>query len=196
MTASEDSLSDNRERASRIRWAAMAAVLAGLLLGGTLVLRPLLDVDADTPANTVLALFAALGRLLFAASLVGVHLVYGHAYGAIGRVLVWAIVIAALVSLFSLLFNFGVLERDSALSPIIQVGGVIFLLVSILGIVLWMAGATRWVATLLVLVFPVGIVFGALEAVPVLTPFVGVVVGLAYIGLGLDLWQKVDTASP
>jgi hypothetical protein len=59
-----------------------------------------------------------------------------------------------------------------------------------------MAGATRWAATLLVLVFPVGIVFGALEAVPALTPFVGVVVGLAYIGLGLDLWQKADTASP
>ena len=196
MTASEEPLSDNRERASRIRWAAMAAMLAGLLLGGTLVLRPLLDVDVDTPENTVLALFAALGRLLLAASLVGVHLVYGNAYGAIGRVLVWAIVIATLVSLLSLLFSFGVLERDSALAPIIQIGGVIFLLVSILGVVLWMAGATRWVATLLVLVFPVGIVFGALEAVPALTPFVGVVVGLAYIGLGLDLWQKADTASP
>ena len=195
MTVSEEPLSDNRERASRIRWAAMAAMLAGLLLGGTLVLRPLLDVDVDTPENTVLALFAALGRLLFAGSLVGVHLVYGHAYGVIGRVLVWVIVIASLVSLLSLFFNFGVLERDSALSPIIQIGGMIFLLVSILGIVLWMAGATRWVATLLVLVFP-GIVFGALEAVPALTPFVGVVVGLAYIGLGLDLWQKSEAAGP
>ena len=196
MTVSEEPLSDVRERASRIRWAAMAAMLAGLLLGGTLVLRPLLDVDVDTPENTVLALFAALARLLFAASLVGVHLVYGRAYGVIGRVLVWAIVIATLVSLLSLLFNFGVLERDSALSPIVQIGGVIFLLVSILGVVLWMAGATRWVATLLVLVFPAGIVFGALEAVPALAPFVGVVVGLAYIGLGLDLWQKVEAASP
>jgi hypothetical protein len=67
-----------------------------------------------------------------------------------------------------------------------------FLLVSILGIVLWLAGANRWAAGLLIALFPLGIIFGMLQAVPALTPLVGLVAGLAIIALGVDLWQKAQ----
>ena len=45
-------------------------------------------------------------------------------------------------------------------------------------------------ASLLIALFPLGIIFGMLQAVPALTPLVGLVAGLAIITLGVDLWQK------
>jgi hypothetical protein len=36
-------------RSTRIRWAAVAAMLAGLLTGAAIFLRPVLDVQLDTP---------------------------------------------------------------------------------------------------------------------------------------------------
>lgn len=191
MSVSEATTIPADARATRVRWAAAAATLAGLLVGGPLVLRPLLDVQLFTPESTVLALMSALGVLLFAASLLGVHLVYAHAYGLVGRLVVGAIVILALISQLSLLFTFGVVEPGPPLGPITQIAAPLsFLLVSILGIVLWLVRANRWAAGLLVVIFPLGLVFGMLRVVPVLIPLTGVVVGLAFIGLGFDLWQR------
>jgi len=65
-----------------------------------------------------------------------------------------------------------------------------FLLVSILGIVLWLAGADRWAAGLLIALFPLAIILGMLQIVPVLAPLVGPAAALAFILLGYDLWQK------
>jgi hypothetical protein len=180
-------------RATRIRWAAVAAMLAGLLMGGALFLRPLLDIQLDTPESTALAVASALGRLLFVVALLGVHLAYGHAYGLLGRVVVWALAVVSLVTLVSLLFTFGVVEAGSPLAVVGNVGTPLsFLLVSILGIILWLAGANRWAAGLLIALFPLGIIFGMLQAVPALTPLAGLVAGLAFIALGVDLWQKAQ----
>ena len=180
-------------RATRVRWAAIAAVLGGLLTGGALLLRPVLDIQLDTPESTVLAVASALGRFLFVVALVGVHLVYGHAYGLLGRIVVWALAVVSLMTLVSLLFTFGVVEAGSPLAVVGNVGTPLsFLLVSILGIILWLAGANRWAAGLLIALFPLGIIFGMLQAVPALTPLVGLVAGLAIIALGVDLWQKAQ----
>jgi hypothetical protein len=170
-------------------------MLAGLLLGGTLLLRPLLDILLDTPESTALAVASALGRLLFVAGLIGVHLVYGHAYGLVGRIVVWTLGVLTVVSLLSLLFTFGVVGADSPLAAAGISEPLSFLLVSILGIVLWLAGANRWAAGLLIALFPLGIIFGMLQAVPALTPLVGVVVGLAFVALGFDLWQKAESGT-
>jgi hypothetical protein len=126
-------------------------------------------------------------------ALIGVHLVYGHAYGLFGRIVVWALAILTLVSLLSLLFTFGVVEAGSPLGAVGNIATPLsFLLVSVLGILLWLAGANRWAAGLLIALFPVGIVFGMLQAVPALTPLVGLIPLLAFIALGVDLWQKAQ----
>jgi hypothetical protein len=178
-------------RATRIRWAAVAALLAGLLTGAAIFLRPVLDVQLDTPESTVLAVASALEWLLFVGALVGMHLVDGHAYGLLGRIVVWALAVLTLMSLVSLLFTFGVVEAGSPLGVVGDIGTPLnFLLVSILGIFLWLAGANRWAAGLLL--FPVGIIFGMLQSVPALTPLVGLVPLLAFIALGVDLWQKAE----
>jgi hypothetical protein len=171
-------------------------MLAGLLAGGALFLRPVLDIQLDTPESTALAVASALGRLLFVAALVGVHLVYGHSYGLFGRIVVWTLGVLTVVSLVSLLFTFGVVEAGSPLAAVGDIGTPLsFLLVSVLGILLWLAGANRWAAGLLIALFPLGIIFGMLQAVPALTPLVGVVVGLAFITLGFDLWQKAESGT-
>jgi hypothetical protein len=155
-----------------------------------------LDVQLDTPESTVLAVASALGRLLFVVALVGVHLVYGPAYGLFGRVVVWALAVLTLVSLVSLLFTFGVVEAGSPLGVVGNIGTPLsFLLVSTLGILLWQAGASRWAAGLLIALFPVGMIFGMLQAVPALTPLVGLIPLLAFIALGVDLWQKAEPQS-
>jgi len=81
-----------------IRWAAAAAMLGGLMTGGALFLRPVLDVQLDTPESTALSVASALGRLLFVVALIGVHLVYGHAYGLLGRIVVWALAVVSLLT--------------------------------------------------------------------------------------------------
>jgi len=125
--------------------------------------------------------------------LIGVHLVYGHTYGLVGQIVVWTLAVVTVITLASLLATFGVVERGSPLSAAGDIGTPLsLLLVSILGIILWMGGASRWAAGLLIALFPLGIVFGMLQAVPALTPLVGVVVGLAFIALGADLWQKAQ----
>lgn len=183
-------------RATRIRWAAVAAMLAGMLMGAALFLRPVLDVQLDTPESTALAIASALGRLLFVVALIGVHLVHGHRYGLLGRIVVWALAVVSLVTLVSLLFTFGVVEAGSPLAVVGNVGTPLsFLLVSVLGILLWLVGANRWAAGLLIALFPLGIIFGMLQAVPALTPLVGLVAGLAIIALGVDLWQKAQPQS-
>jgi hypothetical protein len=115
----------------------------------------------------------------------------GHAYGLFGRIVVWAVATLTLVSLLSLLFTFGVVEAGS---PLGAIGNMAtprsFLLVSVRGILLWLAGANRWAAGLMIALFPVGIVFGMLQLVPALTPLVGLVPLLAFIALGVDLWQR------
>jgi hypothetical protein len=191
MSVSEAVSTGAETRATRIRWAAVAAMLAGLLTGAALFLRPVLDVQLDTPESTVLAVASALGRLLFVGALVGVHLVYGHAYGLLGRIVVWALAVLTLMSLVSLLLTFGVVEAGSPLGVVGNIGTPLsFLLVSILGILLWLAGANRWAAGLMIVLFPVGIIFGMLQAVPALTPLVGLIPLLAFIALGVDLWHK------
>jgi hypothetical protein len=191
MSVSEVVSTGAESRATRIRWAAVTAMLAGLLTGAALFLRPVLDVQLDTPESTVLAVASALGRLLFVGALVGVHLVYGHAYGLLGRIVVWALAVLTLMSLVSLLFTFGVVEAGSPLGVVGNIGTPLsFLLVSILGILLWLAGANRWAAGLMIVLFPLGIIFGMLQAVPALTPLVGLIPLLAFIALGIDLWQK------
>jgi len=77
MSLSEATSTGDDTRAARVRWAAIAAVLAGILTGGALILRPLLDIQLDTPESTAVAIASALGRLLFVVALVGVHIVYG-----------------------------------------------------------------------------------------------------------------------
>jgi len=157
------------------------------------VLRPLLDIQLDTSESTALAIASALGRLLFVVALIGVHLVYGHMYGLLGRIVVWTLAVVSLLTLVSLLFTFGVVEAGSPLAVVGNIGTPLsFLLVSILGILLWLAGASRWAAGLLIVLFPVGIVFGMLQAVPALTPLVGLIPLLAFIALGVDLWQKAE----
>jgi hypothetical protein len=152
-----------------------------------------LDIQLDTPESTVLAVASALGRFLFVVALVGVHLVYGHAYGLLGRIVVWTLAVVSLLTLVSLLFTFGFVEAGSPLAIVGNVGTPLsLLLVSILGILLWLAGANRWAAGLLIALFPVGIVFGMLQAVPALTPLVGLIPLLAFIALGVDLWQKAQ----
>jgi hypothetical protein len=42
----------------------------------------------------------------------------------------------------------------------------------------------------MIVLFPVGIIFGMLQAVPALTPIVGLIPLLAFIALGVDLWHK------
>lgn len=191
MSVSEATSSGDETQAPTVRWAAAAAMLAGVLFGGALVLRPLLDVQLNTPESTALAVASALGRLLFVGGLIGVHLVYGHRYGLAGQIVVWALAVVTVITLASLLATFGVVEAGSPLSAIGDIGTPLsMLLVSVLGIMLWMAGANRWAAGLLIALFPVGIVFGMLQAVPALTPLTGVVIGLAFIALGVDLWQK------
>jgi hypothetical protein len=191
MSVSDATSPSRGTRATRIRWAAAAAALAGLLLGGSLFLRPLLDVQLNTPESTALALASALGRLLFLGALIGVHLVYGDTYGLVGRIVVWSLAVLTAVSLVSLLFTFGLVEAGSPLGAVGNIATPLsLLLVSVLGIILWLAGADRWAAGLLIAIFPLGIVFGMLQAVPVLTPLAGAVVGLAFIALGFDLWQK------
>ena len=166
-------------------------MLSGVFTGGALFVRPVLDIQLDTPESTALAVASALGRLLFVVALIGVHLAYGHAYGLLGWIVVWALAVVSLMTLVSLLFTFGVVEAGSPLAVVGDVGTPLsFLLVSILGIVLWLAGANRWAAGLLIALFPLGIIFGMLQAVPALTPLVGLVAGLAIIALGVDLWQK------
>jgi hypothetical protein len=193
MSVSEATSTRGDTRATRIRWAAAAAMVAGLLLGGSLFLRPLLDVQLDTPVSTALAIASALGRLLFVGALIGVHLVYGHAYGLVGRIVVWSLTVLTAVSLVSLLFTFGLVEAGSPLAAVGNIATPLsLLLVSVLGIILWLAGANRWAAGLLIVLFPLGIVFGMLQAVPALTPLTGLVIGLAFIALGLDLWQKAE----
>ena len=176
-------------RATRVRWAAVAAMLAGVLIGGSLFLRPLLDTQLETPESTALAVASALGRILFVVGLVGVDLIYGRRYGLLGRIVVWTLAVLTVVSLLSLLLTFGVVEAGSPLAAVTNIGTPLrFLLVSILGIVLWLARANRWAAGLLIAVFPLGIIFGMLQVVPALTPLAGLV-GLAFIALGVDLWQ-------
>lgn len=193
MSVSEATSRGDETRATRVRWAAMAAMLAGVLFGGSLILRPLLDIQLDTPESTALAIASALGRLLFVVALLGVHLVYGDAYGLLGRIVVWTLAILTLLTLASLLATFGFVEAGSPLAVIGTVGTPLsLLLVSILGILLWLAGANRWAAGLLIALFPVGIVFGMLQAVPALTPLVGLIPLLAFIALGVDLWQKAE----
>lgn len=196
MSLSEATSDSGDTRATRIRWAAGAVMLGGLLLGGALFFRSLLDTQLDTPESTALAVAAALGRLLFVFGLVGVHLVYGHTYGLVGQIVVWALGVLTVMSLVSLLFTFGVVEAGSPLAAIGNIGTPLsFLLVSILGIVLWLAGANRWAAGLLIALFPLGIIFGMLQAVPALTPLVGIVIGLAFIALGLDLWRRAESGA-
>jgi hypothetical protein len=191
MSVSEATSTRGDTRATRIRWAAAAAMVAGLLLGGSLFLRPLLDVQLDTPVSTALAIASALGRLLFVGALIGVHLVYGHAYGLVGRIVVWSLTVLTAVSLVSLLFTFGLVEAGSPLAAVGNIATPLsLLLVSVLGIILWLAGANRWAASLMIALFPVGIIFGMLQAVPGLTPLVGLIPLLAFIALGVDLWHK------
>jgi hypothetical protein len=193
MSLSEATSTGDDTRAPRVRWAAIAAVLAGILTGGALILRPLLDIQLDTPESTAVAIASALGRLLFVVALVGVHIVYGHAYGLLGRIVVWALAILTLVSLVTLLFTFGVVEAGSPLGIVGNIGTPLsFLLVSVLGIFLWLAGANRWAAGLMIALFPVGIIFGMLQIVPALTPLTGLIPLLAFIALGVDLWQKAE----
>lgn len=190
MSVSEAASPNGDTRATRIRWGAAAAALAGVLLGGSLFLRPLLDVQLNTPESTALALASALGRLSFLGALIGVHLVYGHAYGIVGRIVVWSLAVLTVASLVSLLFTLGLVEAGSPLGAVGNIATPLsLLLVSVLGIILWLAGAYRWAAGLLIAIFPLGIVFGMLQAVPALTPLAGAVVGLAFVALGFDLWQ-------
>jgi hypothetical protein len=193
MAVSESTSTGGETRASNVRWAAAGTMLAGVLFGGALVLRPLLDVRLDTPESTGLAIMSALGRILFVGGLIGVHLVYGQRYGLVGQIVVWALAVVTVITLASLLATFGVVEAGSPLSAAGDIGTPLsLLLVSALGIILWMAGANRWAAGLLIVLFPLGIVFGMLQAVPALTPLIGVVVGVAFIALGADLWQKAE----
>ncbi|MGH2382495.1 MAG: hypothetical protein ACRDG7_14930 [Candidatus Limnocylindria bacterium] len=194
MSVSETTPANGVARDATIRWTAAATVLAGVFPGGSLFLRPLLDVQLNTPENTALSLGQALGRLLFLGALIGVHLVYGHAYGLVGRIVVWSLAVLTAVSLVSLLFTFGLVEAGSPLGAVGNIATPLsLLLVSILGIILWLADADRWAAGLLIAIFPLGIVFGMLQAVPALTPLAGAVVGLAFIALGFDLWQKAQS---
>ena len=156
-------------------------------------LGPPLDLQLDTPESTALAIVSALGRILFVGGLIGVHLVYGHRYGLVGQIVVWTLAAVTVITLASLLATLGVVEAGSPLSAAGDIGTPLsLLLVSLLGIILWMAGANRWAAGLLIALFPLGIVFGMLQAVPALTPLIGVVVGLAFIALGADLRQKAQ----
>jgi hypothetical protein len=89
-----------------------------------------------------------------------------------------------------------VVEAGSPLGVVGNIGTPLsFLLVSTLGILLWQAGASRWAAGLLIALFPVGMIFGMLQAVPALTPLVGLIPLLAFIALGVDLWQKAEPQS-
>ena len=107
----------------------------------------------------------------------------------------WTLAILTPLTLVSLLFTFGVVEAGSPLAVVGNVGTPLsFLLVSVLGILLWLAGANRWAAGLLVVLFPVGIIFGMLQAVLALTPLVGLIPLLALIVLGVDLRQKAGVA--
>lgn len=102
----------------------------------------------------------------------------------------------SVLTLVSLLATFGIVEAGSPLAVIGNVGTPLsLLLVSILGILLWLADANRWAAGLLIVLFPVGIIFGMLQAVPALTPLVGLIPLLAFIALGVDLWQKAEPQS-
>ena len=116
----------------------------------------------------------------------------GHAYGLLGRIVVWTLAVVSLLTLVSLLATFGIVG-GSPLAVVASVGTPLsLLLVSILGILLWLGGANRWAAGLLIVLFPVGIVFGMLQAVPALTPLVGLIPLLAFIALGVDLRQRAE----